>query len=103
MTELERAKSEGTRIYMMGVALEPGASQQIAAGVPSTGGKFYDVRRANHLDESLADINNIEKGVFYTLALKKNEPAYFIFVLLALACLALRLILHAFPQFVEIS
>ena len=103
MTEIERAKSEGTRIYMMGLALEPGASQQIAAGVPSTGGKFYDVRRASHLEEALADINNIEKGVFYTLALKKNEPAYFIFVLLSLACLALRLILHAFPQFVELS
>ena len=30
-------------------------------------------------------------------------PAYFIFVTLALICLALRIVLHALPQFVEIS
>ena len=103
MTEIERAKSEGTRIYMIGVQLQPGASQQIAAAVPSTGGKYYDVRDPRALENALGDINNIEKGVFYTLALKKNEPAYFYFVMLALACLALRILLHAFPQFVEIS
>jgi len=103
MTEIERSKSEGTRIYMIGVALQPGASQQIAATVPSTGGKYYDVRNPRSLEEALTDIDHIEKGVFYTLALKKNEPAYFYFVMLALGCLALRLMLHAFPQFVEIS
>jgi hypothetical protein len=103
MTEIERAKSEGTRIYMIGVALQPGASQQIAASVPSTGGKYYDVRNPRSLEDALSDIDHIEKGVFYTLQLKKNEPAYFIFVLLSLACLALRLMLHAVPQFVEIS
>jgi hypothetical protein len=103
MTEIERAKVEGTRIYMIGVALQPGASQQIASGVPQTGGKYYDVRNPRSLEEALSDINQIEKGVFFTLQLKKNEPAYFIFVLLALGCLALRLILHAIPHFVEIS
>ena len=103
MTEIERAKSDGTRIYMIAVALQPGASQEIAAAVPQTGGKYYDVRRSNHLEQALTDINDVEKGVFYTLSLTKNRPAYFIFVFLSLACLALRLILHAFPQFVEIS
>ena len=33
----------------------------------------------------------------------RSEPAYFIFVALALICLALRVALHAVPQFVEIS
>jgi Ca-activated chloride channel family protein len=103
LVEIERAKSEGTRIYMIGVALQPGASQQIAYGVPSTGGKYYDVRNPAHLEQAFADINNIEKGIFYTLQLRKDEPAYFYFVLAALACLALRLILNAVPQFVEIS
>ena len=103
MTEIERSKSEGTRIYFIGVALQPGASQQIAATVPQTGGKYYDVRNPKHLEQAFQDINDIEKGVFYTLQLKKNEPAYFMFVYFALACLALRLILHAIPQFVEIS
>lgn len=103
MTEIERAKSEGTRIYMIGVALQPGASQQIAAAVPSTGGKYYDVRNPRALEDALDDINHIEKGVFYTLQLKKNEPAFEWFAILALLCLSLRLFLHAIPQFVEIS
>jgi Ca-activated chloride channel family protein len=103
MIEIERAKAEGTRIYVIGVALQPGASQEIAAAVPQTGGKYYDVRSSSHLEQALTDINDIEKGVFYTLSLTANQPAYFVFVFLSLVCLALRLILHAFPQFVEIS
>lgn len=103
MTEIERAKSDGTRIYMIGVALQPGTAQEIATAVPQTGGKYYDARRSDHLEQALTDINNVEKGVFYTLSLTRNQPAYFIFVFLSLVCLALRLILHAVPQFVEIS
>lgn len=103
MTEIERAKAEGTRVYMIGVALQPGASQDIAAAVPQTGGKYYDVRTSTHLEQALTAISDVEKGVFYTLTLTRNQPAYFIFVGLALACLAWRLMLHAFPHFVEIS
>lgn len=103
MLEIERAKSEGTRIYFIGVALQPGASQQIAAAVSSTGGRFFDVRNPQHLEQAFSEINDIEKGVFYTLQLRKNQPAYFVFALLALGCLALRLILQAVPQLVEIS
>ncbi len=33
----------------------------------------------------------------------RSEPAYFIFVALALICLALRVALHAVPEFVEIA
>ena len=88
---------------MIGVSLQQEASRQIAAVVSDAGGKYYDVRNTNHLEEALADINDVEKGVFYTLSLTRNEPAYFIFVCLALVCLAARLVLHAFPQFVEIS
>ncbi|MSO19176.1 MAG: VWA domain-containing protein [Acidobacteria bacterium] len=103
MTEVERAKTEGTKIYMMGVALQPGASQQIANAVYSTGGQYYDVRNPGHLEGAFNQINDIEKGIFYTLQLTENQPAYFIFVLLALGCLALRLLLHAIPQFVDLS
>ena len=103
MVEIEQAKSRETRIYVIGMSLQPGASQEIAAAVPQTGGKYYDVRSSTHLQQALADINDIEKGVFYTLSLTANEPAYFVFVLLSLGCLAVRLMLHAFPQFVEIT
>ena len=103
LLEIERAKSEGTRIYFLGVALQPGAAQQIADTVPSTGGKYYDIRNPQHLEEAFADINEIEKGIFYSMQLRKDEPAYTYFVMAALFCVALRLILHAVPQFVEIS
>jgi Ca-activated chloride channel family protein len=103
MTEIERAKLDGTRIYVIGVALQPGASEEIAAAVPQTGGRYYDVRSSNHLEQALSDINEVEKGIFYTLSITRNQPAYFVFVYLSLACLALRLMLHAFPQFVEIT
>ena len=103
MIEIERARADGTRIYMIGVELRSGSSGDLAAAISGTAGKYYDVRRASDLEQALTDINDVEKGVFYTLALTRNQPAYFVFVLLALACLALRLGLHAFPQFVEIS
>jgi Ca-activated chloride channel family protein len=103
LIEIERARSERTRIYVIGVALQPGAAQGIASAVPQTGGKYYDVRNAGHLEQALTDINEIEKGVFYTLSLAANEPAYFVFVFFSLGCLALRFVLHAVPRFVEIS
>ena len=49
------------------------------------------------------EINKTEKGRFYTLQLARQQPAYFIFVLLAFVALALRLILNGIPHFVELS
>lgn len=103
LIEIERARTNGSRIYMIGVDLEDGAAQDIAVAVPGTGGKYYDVRKASDLEQALVDINNVEKGVFTAVSVTRNQPAYFIFVLLAIGCLSVRLLLHAFPQFVEIS
>jgi Ca-activated chloride channel family protein len=103
LEQLEKARQEGTRVYFIGVALEPGASQQIAAAVPTTGGKFFDARNPDHLALALDEINTIEKGHFYTLQLTRQQPAYFVFVLLAFAALTLRMILNGIPHFVEIS
>jgi Ca-activated chloride channel family protein len=103
MIEVERARQDGTRIYFIGVDLSPGASQQIADGVPVTGGKFFDARNPGHLNEALREISTTEKGRFYTLQLTREEPAYFVFVLLAFAALALRMILHGISHFVELS
>jgi len=103
MKEIEKARMEGTHVYFIGVALEPGASQQIADGVGTTGGKFFDVRDPQHLEAALDDINKTEKGRFYTLQLTRQQPAYFVFVLLAFAALTARMILNGIPHFVEIS
>ena len=101
--ELERARNNGVRVYLIGVELQSNSSEQLAFAVPMTGGKYYNVRRTSDLEQALTDINEVEKGVFYTLSLTRNEPAYFIFVMLSLICLALRVAVHAFPQFVEIT
>lgn len=103
MKEIEKARMDGTRIYFIGVALEPGASQQIAENVATTGGKFFDVREPKHLQDALEEINKTEKGRFYTLQLMRQQPAYFIFVLLAFLALTVRMILNGIPHFVELS
>jgi hypothetical protein len=103
MNEIEKARQEDTRVYFIGVALDPGAAQQIAEAVPTTGGKFFDARNPSHLREALDEINTTEKGRFYTLQLTRQQPAYFVFVLLAFAALALRMILNGIPHFVDLS
>jgi Ca-activated chloride channel family protein len=105
MIEVESAKAAGTRIYMISIDVNStsSATDELAFAIPSTGGKFYDVRRTSDLDQALADINEVEKGIFYTLSLTRNDPAFFWFALASFACLALRLMLHAFPHFEEIS
>jgi len=101
--ELEFARKNGVRVYLIGVELQSNSSEQLAFAIPMTGGKYYNVRRTTDLEQALTDINEVEKGVFYPLSLTRNEPASFIFVTLSLICLALRVALHAFPQLVEIS
>ena len=103
MEQIEKARTEGTRIYFIGVALEQGAAQQIVDGVQSTGGRYFDVSSPQHLEDAFLEIDQTEKGRFYTLQLVRHQPAYFVFVLLALLALALRMILNGIPHFVEIS
>jgi Ca-activated chloride channel homolog len=103
LEQIDRARQQGTRIYYIGVALEPGASQEIAAAVPLTGGQFFDVRDPQHLVEAVDAIDKIEKGRFHTLQLVQQQPAYFIFVLLAFVALAARMALNGIPHFVDLS
>ena len=104
MKEIEKARIDGTNIYFIGVALQPGgSSQQIAEEIVRIGGRYYDVSSPEHLDIALDDINQLEKGRFYTLQLIRHQPAYFIFVLLSFACLGARLALNGIPHFVELS
>lgn len=103
LIEVERARANGSRVYMIGVDLKDGAAQDIAVSVPGTGGKYYDVRRASDLDQAMTDINNVEKGVFTAVSVRRNQPAYIVFVLLALGCLTLRMVINTFPQFIEVS
>ena len=103
LQEVERARLEGVRIYFIGVALQQGAARQIAAAVPSTGGKFFDAQNPEHIAEAFEEINTTEQGVFSTLQLRREQPAYFVFVMMAFAALALRMILNSIPHFVDLS
>jgi Ca-activated chloride channel homolog len=103
LEQLEKAHTKGTRVYYIGVALEPGASQDIAQAVPSTSGKFFDVRDPRHLEQAVEAIDKIEKGRFHTLQVLQQQPAYFIFVLLAFLALAARMALNGIPHFVDLS
>jgi hypothetical protein len=103
VNEVERARQDGVRIYFIGVALEPGAAQEIALAVPVTGGKFFDARDPRTIAMALEEINTTEKGRFFTLQLTREQPAYFVFVLLAFAALVLRMLLNGIPHFVELS
>jgi Ca-activated chloride channel homolog len=103
LMEIEKAREEGVRVYFIGVALDPGVARDIAAAVPSTGGKFFDTQNPRHLEQAIEEINTIEKGRFYTLQLTREQPAYFIFVLLAFVALAVRMILNGIPHFVDLS
>ncbi|PYU34462.1 MAG: hypothetical protein DMG31_06090 [Acidobacteria bacterium] len=103
LEQIEKARMEGTRVYYIGVALEPGASQDIGQALPSTGGQFFDVRDPMHLEEAVNAIDKIEKGRFHTLQLVRQQPAYFIFVLLAFLALAARMALNGIPHFVDLS
>jgi Ca-activated chloride channel family protein len=103
LEQIEKARTDGTRVYYIGVALEPGASQDIAQAVPSTGGQFFDVRDPRHLEQAIDAIDKIERGRFHTLRLVQQQPAYFIFVLLAFVALAARMAINGIPHFVDLS
>jgi Ca-activated chloride channel family protein len=101
--ELRRARSEGTHVYYMGVGLQRESALWLSSAVPITGGKYFDVREPQHLDQAFAQINQIEKAVLYKLQLKREQPAYFIFVVLSIVCLAFRMLLHAVPPFIDLT
>ena len=103
LEQIEKAHTDGTRVYYIGVALDPGASQDIAQAVPSTGGQFFDVRDPTHLEQAVDAIDKIEKGRFHTLQLVQQQPAYFVFALLAFLALAVRMALNGIPHFVDLS
>ena len=55
------------------------------------------------MQEAVDAIDKIEKGRFHTLEVLQQQPAYFIFVLLAFAALAARMALNGVPDLVDLS
>lgn len=101
--ELRHARSKGRRIYYLGFALKENSSRILAATVSATGGRYFDVRNPNHLQQAFAAIDQTEKGRFQKREVQRNLPAFAPFVLTALGCLALRMLANAVPHFVDLS
>ncbi|MBI4465120.1 MAG: VWA domain-containing protein [Acidobacteria bacterium] len=103
LREIEKARLDGTHIYFIGVSLEPGQAQGIADAIRAAGGRYFNVSDPLHLEQTLDEINHLEKGRFYTMQLIRRQPAFFIFALLSFLCMALRVALNGIPHFVELS
>jgi hypothetical protein len=92
------------KIYFIGVEVDKvrDAAKLIAA-VEATGGKYYDVRDAQQLENAYADINRTEKGTFLVKILDKQIPWFYPFAMASLALLAASVALRAIPYFIEVS
>lgn len=101
--ELRHARSTGRRVYYLGFSLNENSSRILAATVPATGGRYFDVRTPDHLPLAFAAIDQTEQGRFKQREVQQNVPAYAPFVLGALGCLALRILANAVPHFVDLS
>jgi Ca-activated chloride channel homolog len=101
---INKARDEGYRIHFIGVEVDRARdAPRLIAAVQSTGGKYYDVRDAQQLEQAYRDINHLEKGTFLVKTQGKQVPYFYPFVAIALGALALSVALRAIPYFVEVS
>jgi Ca-activated chloride channel homolog len=101
---IARAMQDKFKIYFIGVEVDKvrDAAKLIAA-VEGTGGKYYDVRDAQQLENAYADINKTEKGTFLVKILDKQIPWFYPFAMASLGFLAAGVALRAIPYFIEVS
>jgi len=105
---LKEARFYGYRVYLIGVELGSEITrkqkvQDLIQAVIDTGGRYFDARNKNGLEEAYTTIDQIEKGVFVQKTIETNVPVYHIFVYSALGLLFVGLTLSSIPYFIEIS
>jgi len=101
---INKAREEGYRIHFIGVEVDRARdAPRLIAAVQSTGGKYYDVRDGEQLEQAYLDINRLEKGTFLVKTQGKQVPYFYPFVAIALGALGLSIALRAIPYFVEVS
>jgi len=101
---IARATEEKFKIHFIGVEVEKARdAPRLIAAVEGTGGKYYDVRDAQQLENAYRDINKTEKGTFLVKILDKQIPWFYPFALASLGILAASVALRAIPYFVEVS
>ena len=101
---LAKAKEDHFKIHFIGVEVEKARdAARIIAAVESSGGKYYDVRDGQQLENAYQDINQTEKGTFLVKTLDKQVPWFYPFALASLGFLAASVALRAIPYFVEVT
>jgi Ca-activated chloride channel family protein len=99
-----RASDERFKIHFIGVEVEKARdAPRLIAAVEGTGGKYYDVRDAQQIDQAYLDIDHVEKETFLVKTLGRQVPWFYPFALASLLCLTASIVLRAIPYFTEIS
>ena len=100
------------RTYFIGVEVQMGTTVEnqgfndapkLVQGVVATGGKYFDARDAQQLNQAYREINSLEKGRFSTKVQLRNVPAFAPFALAAAITLAAGFLLRTVPLFRELS
>ena len=101
---IARAIQDKFKIHFIGVEVEKVRdAPRLIAAVEGTGGKYYDVRDAQQLENAYSDINKTEKGTFLVKTLDKQIPWFYPFAMASLGLLAASVALRAIPYFIEVS
>jgi len=101
---IARAMKDKFKIHFIGVEVEKVRdAPRLIAAVEGTGGKYYDVRDAQQLENAYSDINKTEKGTFLVKTLDKQIPWFYPFAMASFGFLAASVALRAIPYFIEVS
>ncbi len=105
---LAQSDAAKIRVHIVGVDLEERVRQKpdverLVAAVRSYGGHYFDANTVADLDAASQTIDGVEKGVLTTKVYMRDVPVFQWFVIPALACLALTLVLYTIPHFTDLT
>lgn len=118
---LEESDIAGVRVHVVGVDVESGSTggwdvdaqapvpraqsevDRLVAAVEGYGGLYFDANSEADLEAAAETIDEIETGVLVSTVYTSDVPVYHWFVIPALLCLALSLVLGVFPYFTDLT
>ena len=109
---LREVRTAGVKTYFIGVEVVMGTTVEnqgfndvpaLIRGVRATGGRYFDARDVNQLNQAYREINTLEKGRFLTREQLRDVPAFAPFVFAASLALAVGLILRSVPSLRALS
>lgn len=117
---LGESDAAGVRVHVVGVDVDSGTAgwdidaeapipraqpevDRLVAAVEGYGGLYFDANSEADLEAAARTIDEIEKGVLVSTVYTSDAPVFHWFVIPALLCLALTLVLGAFPYFTDLT